>query len=73
MTQSRATIHAYLSDQAGEAWHTFADENGVSISGLAESLGLDLAAGIDDPARLEAWVKDARRIDSTRRRRGKAA
>jgi hypothetical protein len=70
----RQAIHAYLSEQAHEAWQTFAEENGVSVTGLIEVLGLTLSDEIDaagDAASIrQDWAKQGRKIDAQRRRRG---
>jgi hypothetical protein len=75
----RQAIHAYLSEQAHQAWQTFAEENGVSVTGLIEVLGLTLsdeidkavAAGGDAADVRKDWVKQGRKVDAQRRRRGK--
>lgn len=70
---TRPSLHAYLSDEAHDAWQVFAEENGVSITGLVEALGQDLLLGMRKEGATEIrqdWVKDARRIDAARRRRG---
>jgi hypothetical protein len=73
----RQALHAYLSEQAHQAWQTFAEENGVSVTGLLEALGVTLSDEIDDAgdaAELgedrKLWVKQGRKIDAQRRRRG---
>jgi hypothetical protein len=38
MAPTRKAIHAYLSPEAHDAWHDFAAENGVSVSGLLEAI-----------------------------------
>lgn len=69
----RQALHAYLSPEAHEAWMMFAEDNGVSVTGLLESLGHELAeemgeAGDSDIRQL--WVKRGRKVDAQRRRRG---
>lgn len=71
----RQALHAYLSEIAHRAWQAFAEENGVSVTGLLEALGVDLAEKIkaagDDATDIEQdWVKRGRKIDAQRRRRG---
>jgi hypothetical protein len=69
----RQALHAYLSDNAYEAWQLFATANGVSLTALLEALGLELEAELAnvEPEDLrQAWVKMGRRIDAQRRRRG---
>lgn len=69
----RQALHAYLSEQAHEAWQGYAEENGVSVTGLLEALGLDLSAEVDAAGDAtdvrQSWVKQGRRIDAQRRRR----
>jgi len=73
--EERRALHAYLSVDAHQAWMTFAEDNGVSVTGLLESQGqmlrLDIEAAPDDVDLLHrSWIKEARRIDAERRRRG---
>jgi hypothetical protein len=73
MTEQRQALHAYLSDEAWNAWRLFSEENGVSTTGLLEALGLELADQLDDIEADELrqpWVKAGRKIDGIRRRRG---
>lgn len=74
MPEERQALHAYLSEQAHTAWQTFAEENGVSVTGLLEALGVTLSDEIDaagDAADIrQDWVKQGRKIDAQRRRRG---
>ena len=70
----RQALHAYLSPEGHEAWHDFSEENGVSVTGLLEAMGLELkqeieAAGDASDIRTD-WVKRARKVDGARRRRG---
>ena len=70
----RQALHAYLSEAAHQAWQTFAEDNGVSVTGLLEALGLQLVdeiAAVDDATEIrQDWVKQGRKIDAQRRRRG---
>lgn len=72
----RQALHAYLSEKAHQAWQSFAEENGVSVTGLLEALGVQLADEIEaagDAADIrQDWVKRGRKIDAQRRRRGGA-
>lgn len=73
MTERQA-LHAYLSEEAHSAWTHFAEENGVSVTGLLESLGRELAEeldGVDATEVRQPWIKRGRRIDAERRRRGR--
>lgn len=70
-TSSRRALHAYVSDDAHDAWHDFAAENGVTVSGLLEALTPMLAASQSGDAGV-AWedsIKAARKVDARRRRR----
>jgi hypothetical protein len=70
-TRYRA-IHAYLSDDAHATWQDVSTEYGVSVSGLIEAMGADLARREEDRSlgpRLDTLVRRARRIDADRRRR----
>lgn len=66
-TTTRRAIHAYLSNDAHEAWHDFAAQHGVSVSGLLEAYGQSIESL--PKAQVEALVKETRKIDATRRRR----
>jgi hypothetical protein len=73
MPEERQAIHAYLSVTAMTAWQAFAEENGVSITGLLESLGLNLATEIAETGDADIrqdWVRAGRKVDAIRRRRG---
>jgi hypothetical protein len=75
MAEERQALHAYLSDESWAAWRHFSEENGVSVTGLLEALGLELLeeigeAGGADEIR-QPWVKAGRKIDGLRRRRGR--
>lgn len=70
----RKALHAYVTDDAHDAWHGFAAEQGVSVSAILEALAPEL--DFDAPmtheqlgARLNSVVKSARKIDAARRRR----
>ncbi|MCB1251262.1 MAG: hypothetical protein KDB33_15115 [Acidimicrobiales bacterium] len=75
MADTRRAIHAYLSDDAHEAWHEFAAENGVSVSGLLEAMGVRFAERLRDgeaaDAELDALTRAARKVDAARRRRSR--
>ena len=65
-------MHAYLSDEAHATWLEVATDYGVSLSGLIEAMGADLARPADERVlgpRLDALVTRARRVDADRRRR----
>jgi len=73
MAPTRKAIHAYLSPEAHDAWHDFAAENGVSVSGLLEAIANEWAArqarGEQPLPDEERLVRTARRVDADRRRR----
>ncbi|MBI2703904.1 MAG: hypothetical protein HYX32_01235 [Actinobacteria bacterium] len=73
---TRKAIHAYLSPEAHDAWHDFAAENGVSVSGLIEAVAQDWAqgegAGDTESDTAERLAKLARKIDAQRRRRSRS-
>jgi len=75
MADSRTAIHAFLTPDSHEAWHEFAAEHGVSVSGLIEAIALDWADRRDgddfDLAEVDALSRQARRIDAGRRRRSR--
>lgn len=67
----RRALHAYLSDEAHEAWHEFAAENGVSVSALLEVLSAPLNSDLEAPVVdvLNDVIPAARATDASRRRR----
>ncbi len=74
MAEQRRAIHAYVTDEAFEAWRHYATEAGVSVSGLIEAIGTEFAeaaaAGQDMGAYQPDLLKAARRVDAGNRRRG---
>lgn len=73
-TTQRKALHAYLSDDAHEQWHTFAAQEGVSVSAVLEALATELDFSNDNSEapmkdRLNEVVAIARRTDASRRRR----
>jgi len=75
MADSRKAIHAFLTPDSHEAWHEFAAENGVSVSGLIEAMALDWSDRTEGDEfaleEVEALSRQARRIDAQRRRRSR--
>lgn len=72
----RYAVHAYLSERACQAWTSLAEDNGASKTGILEAIGQELAAALDAGGFSDEWelrIRDARRIDATRRRRGGSA
>jgi hypothetical protein len=74
MKPKRQAIHAYLSQEAHEAWGDFAAANGVSLTSLIEALGRELMEEPTEagPDRID-WIRVARSIDAKNRLRGGAA
>jgi hypothetical protein len=73
MADERRALHAYLTPESHDAWHDFAAENGVSVSGMLEAYGLELVEIVNGAAKprkdQQALVDQARKIDAVRRRR----
>lgn len=73
--ETRPALHCYLSKEAHAAYHDFAAEHGISVSGLLEAIAAQLCdlpgSGnvVIFPGQIDV-VKHARRIDAQRRRRG---
>lgn len=74
MAEYRPAIHAYLTEEAHEAWQEFSRQGGCSVTAAIEDIGQDLKVrlekgDVDNDDELRAWSRRARAIDSTRRRR----
>jgi hypothetical protein len=74
----RKALHAYVSDAAHDQWHSFAAEQGVSVSAVLEALAAELDSERQSSTtpmgeRLESVVRAARKIDAQRRRRTRSA
>lgn len=73
MAEERRALHAYLSPESHDAWHDFAAEQGVSVSGILEAYGLELVDVVKGKTKARkdqtALVDAARKIDAVRRRR----
>jgi hypothetical protein len=73
--EGRRALHAYLTPKAYQGWVDTADDLGVSVSGLLEAFGRDLAEnppgakGGKGHPRWHDLSALARRIDAERRRR----
>jgi hypothetical protein len=67
---TKKVIHANVSDDTFQSWQEFSIEHGISVTGIIEALGTigPLAGGRSVSA--DQLVKEARRVDSERRRRG---
>ena len=75
MSDDRRAIHAYLTAEGHDVWHTASEEAGVSLSGLLEALATDLAAHPPADGGHPRWdevVTTARKIDAQRRRRSRS-
>lgn len=67
----REALHVYLSPEAKRRIDEFTAEQGISMSGFVEAMASDdelLNGKLDDL--MERIVRDARKIDVARRRRG---
>ena len=73
MAEERRAIHAYLTAESHDVWHTVAEEAGISLSGFLEALAVDMRDHPPEDGGHPRWpeiVKSARKIDAQRRRRG---
>jgi hypothetical protein len=74
MAEDRGVLHANLSGTAHRGWQDFCEDQGVSIAGLLEAIGQDLAQSVETGASDELVqserIRRARQIDADRRRRG---
>jgi hypothetical protein len=74
-TPVRKALHAYLSDEAYETWHRFAEDRGISLGAVLTALG----PALSDPTemttgqKLAAVITQAEEAErETRRARRKA-
>jgi len=76
MAETRKAIHAFLTPASHEAWHSFAADNGVSVSAIIEAMAVDWRERRDGDAyelpELDQLARDARRVDAQRRRRARS-
>ncbi len=73
MPEERRAIHAYLTVESHDVWHSVAEEAGVSLSGFLEALAADMKQHPPDAGGHPRWddvIRSARKIDAQRRRRG---
>jgi len=66
MAEERRAIHAYLTVESHEVWHTVSEEAGVSLSGFLEALATDMKENPPDAGGHPRWsdiIKSARKID----------
>jgi hypothetical protein len=73
MSEERRAIHAYLTVESHDVWHTVSEEAGVSLSGFLEALAADMKKFPPEDGGHARWgdiIKAARKIDALRRRRG---
>lgn len=71
--KGRKALHAYLTTETHEAWHSTCAELGLNVSALLEVMGLHLDQIVSrenttnlDPSQL---IEDARKLAADRRRR----
>jgi hypothetical protein len=61
-------LNVWLTEESFDAWRTFCEEQGVSVTAMLEAMGLALAK-VQRPSGVVAdVVKEARRLDGERRR-----
>ena len=75
---NKSAIHAFITNEAHDTWHTVAAEEGASVTALLQALGdSDLAAVIasvkvtNGHGHQVPLVKAARNIDAQRRQRAR--
>jgi hypothetical protein len=67
---TKKVIHANVSDETFEAWQEFSIDHGISVTGIIEALGTVGPLVGAKSLTADQLVKEARRVDSERRRRG---
>ena len=75
MADQRRAIHAYLTEDSHDVWHTVAEEEGVSLSGFLEAMAQDMKTKPPAKGGHPRWddlIRNARRIDAQRRRRSRS-
>ena len=73
MPEERRAIHAYLTVESHDVWHTVAEEEDISLSGFLEAMAEDMSAHPPHEGGHPRWneiIRSARKIDAVRRRRG---
>lgn len=68
----RQAIHAFVSEEVFEAWHSYSEIHGVTVSGLIEAQGLAICEALENGSEggyRPDWIQEARRVDARRRRR----
>ncbi len=65
----RRVIHANVSETAFLAWQDFGHQHGVSVTGLIEAMGTTGPLAGAKSLNVDALIREARRVDSERRRR----
>lgn len=75
MTAVRKALHAYLSEEAHDAWHRFAEDNGVSLSAVLTALGTSLTdtAEMTTGQKLESVITQAEDAERDKRRERRKA
>jgi hypothetical protein len=75
MADARRAIHAYLTEESHDVWHSVSEDAGVSLSGFLEALAQDMREHPPEKGGHPRWdevVRTSRRIDAKRRRRGRS-
>lgn len=67
---TKKVIHANVSDETFESWQEFSIDHGISVTGIIEALGTVGPLVGAKSLTADQLVKEARRVDSERRRRG---
>jgi hypothetical protein len=73
MADERRAIHAYLTPDSHDVWHSTSAEAGISMSAFLEALASDMRDNPPSEGGHQRWrevVRAARKIDADRRRRG---
>lgn len=75
MNAVRKALHAYLSEEAHDAWHRFAEDNGVSLSAVLTALGTSLAdtTEMTTGQKLDSVITQAENAEREKRRERRKA
>lgn len=70
-SKQRKALHAYVTEESHDLWHSFAAEQGASVSAILESLAPTLTGPPETPylVQIEQVIAKARGTDASRRRR----
>lgn len=75
MPEERRAIHAYLTAQSHDVWHSISEDAGVSLSGFLEAIADDFGSHPPEKGGHPRWdevIRSARKIDAQRRRRARS-